>query len=237
MADFDLTGTFWSGACEGDTEALEADLPLIGKVLDVTRPALERWRVFQNAYYDLYNNGFGNFTDEYLNEKAETSRYEAFTDAVRHIEHPIPVGFTRYIDDYRDEVDREANQYPSMFDDGYWSQDDVDGLEAIGLVLLSSALDERKRANATKAQTLAERVAEIHYRPSDAEAINDVITRITEVEATLRHIVRVGGNLSDDVIENVGGIHEGRSRGIMVVTARQLANSALTKLGCAEEKL
>lgn len=55
--------------------------------------------------------------------------------------------------------------------------------------------------------------------PKDAE--------IARLRGALTAITKLGGNLSDERIENVGGPNEGRSRGIMYVGARQIAQEAL----------
>lgn len=50
-----------------------------------------------------------------------------------------------------------------------------------------------------------------------------------EMLEALKEIASLGGNLPDSAIENVGGINEGRSRGIMYATARQIATAAIAK--------
>lgn len=55
--------------------------------------------------------------------------------------------------------------------------------------------------------------------PRDAE--------IARLRGALEAISRLGGNLSDEALENVAGPNEGRSRGIMYVGARQIALQAL----------
>jgi hypothetical protein len=51
--------TFWAGK-EGDkVSALQKLIPMQGKVPNgrTTNRALEDWRMLQNMYYDIYNNG------------------------------------------------------------------------------------------------------------------------------------------------------------------------------------
>ena len=45
--------------------------------------------------------------------------------------------------------------------------------------------------------------------------------------AALQSIASLGGNLTDDNLENVGGINDGRDRAIKYVAARQIALAAI----------
>ena len=64
---------------------------------------------------------------------------------------------------------------------------------------------------------------ELEQQRSDADRLR----------AALEAIVNIAGNLSDERVENVNGINDARSRALMVVTARQIAQNALAK---GEEK-
>lgn len=46
-------------------------------------------------------------------------------------------------------------------------------------------------------------------------------------KAALEAITRIAGNLSDAAVENVNGVNDARSRALMVVTARQIAERGL----------
>lgn len=48
-----------------------------------------------------------------------------------------------------------------------------------------------------------------------------------KMRAALEAITNIAGNLSDEVVEAVGGINDARSRALMVVAARQIAKDAL----------
>lgn len=67
-SEVDYANTYW---CEkGKHEALDEKLrklvPGIGEVENADRnPALERYRVASNCYYDLYNNGLCNMAKEF----------------------------------------------------------------------------------------------------------------------------------------------------------------------------
>lgn len=60
--------TYWSedGAHQAKADVLEKMIPAEGEVPDASRnPALKRFRVASNIYYDLYNNGLANCTTEF----------------------------------------------------------------------------------------------------------------------------------------------------------------------------
>lgn len=65
----DYANTYW---CQkGKHEALDKELrklvPSYGKVENAdSNPALEKYRVASNCYYDLYNNGLGNRAEEFI---------------------------------------------------------------------------------------------------------------------------------------------------------------------------
>ena len=73
--------------------------------------------------------------------------------------------------------------------------------------------------------------------PKDMEinALNNKIADqqlvINQLIAGLYAITTIAGNLSDMRVEAVGGINDGKSRAIMVVTARQIAVETLNKAG------
>lgn len=50
-------------------------------------------------------------------------------------------------------------------------------------------------------------------------------------KAALEAITRIAGNLTDEAVEAVGGINDARSRALMVITARQIAQNALAEKG------
>lgn len=58
-----MENTYWGGNGRYQTlaDALHKRIPTMGPVVDVkNNPALERFRIAMNCYYDLYNNGLGN---------------------------------------------------------------------------------------------------------------------------------------------------------------------------------
>lgn len=77
------------------------------------------------------------------------------------------------------------------------------------------------------------------FHPGEDQSFDDWAADILETAAAadaapdmlaaLKAIASLGGNLSDDAIENVGGANEGRSRGIMYASARKLALAAIAK--------
>jgi hypothetical protein len=46
-------------------------------------------------------------------------------------------------------------------------------------------------------------------------------------KAALESITKVAGNLSDEMVESIGGVNDGKSRALMVVIARKTALEAL----------
>ena len=58
-----MTNTYWNenGKYQDLVPKLQALIPIMGEVENARKnPALERFRVASNCYYDLYNNGLGN---------------------------------------------------------------------------------------------------------------------------------------------------------------------------------
>jgi hypothetical protein len=64
MSDVNYAETYWSE--KGKHEELVVALTKLMPVLDpIANPALEKFRVASNCYYDLYNNGLGNKAQEF----------------------------------------------------------------------------------------------------------------------------------------------------------------------------
>ena len=71
------------------------------------------------------------------------------------------------------------------------------------------------------------------------EIVNAVSSLCNELErqrsdadrlrAALEAIVNIAGNLSDERVESVNGVNDARSRALMVICARQIAQNALAK--------
>lgn len=71
---------------------------------------------------------------------------------------------------------------------------------------------------------------------ADDEAAARIIVRALNADneadklrAALEAITGIAGNLTDEAVEAVGGVNEGKSRALMVVAARQIAKNALSK--------
>ena len=63
MINYD--NTYWNskGKFQAIADALQKKIPVSGEVADAKKnPALEKFRIAMNHYYDLYNNGLGNRT-------------------------------------------------------------------------------------------------------------------------------------------------------------------------------
>lgn len=61
MTEFSATNCLWNSRREWDIDALQALVPSSGSVSGKSNRALELFRQFANAYYDIYNNGGGNW--------------------------------------------------------------------------------------------------------------------------------------------------------------------------------
>lgn len=59
--------------------------------------------------------------------------------------------------------------------------------------------------------------------------IVDAVNNHSRYKAALEAIANIAGNLTDEAVEAVGGVNDGKSRALMVVAARQIAKNALSK--------
>lgn len=64
---------------------------------------------------------------------------------------------------------------------------------------------------------------------ANARFIVRAVNNHERYKAALEAITRIAGNLTDEAVEAVGGVNDARSRALMVVVARQIANKALTE--------
>lgn len=68
---------------------------------------------------------------------------------------------------------------------------------------------------------------------NEASANQDLIVNAVnhhhKYKAALEAITRIAGNLTDEAVESVGGVNDARSRALMVITARQIAQNALAE--------
>lgn len=190
MSQYSLENTFWNDRRSEDRDRLNEDIPVMGEIEDENRKALEHFRNFQNAYYDLYNNGFGNFADDAIGA-IKGDRYEKFVSAVHSVGEMLPNALKHFVEDTARSWDNDRN-YPSLFSDNYWTQAAVDQMERIGDKLIDAALEELN--NLGRVKCLTERLAEMHIRPSDRDEFNAVITALTDVGGLLADIAKQTGD-------------------------------------------
>jgi hypothetical protein len=84
MAETNYDHTYWNnkGKYPEIQEALSKLVPPLGKVKDAANnPALEKFRIASNCYYDLYNNGLCNRGEEF----EEVFGFDAFEVGEKHI--------------------------------------------------------------------------------------------------------------------------------------------------------
>lgn len=79
----DPTKTLWNNARQEDSDALAKLVPAEGRVEGKNNKALELYRQFANAYYDLHNNGGGNWQNHSLNFRRVCKAYGVEPISVR----------------------------------------------------------------------------------------------------------------------------------------------------------
>ena len=117
--------TYWShkGKYPATQEALAALVPAEGEVKDhENNPALEKFRIAANCYYDLYNNGLCN-------------RWEEFEEVF---------GFVGpYREEEADEDDDDSRSYYIDNDETWWTQANIDRVEdGINVIILAAAKEQ-----------------------------------------------------------------------------------------------
>jgi hypothetical protein len=103
-------------------------------------------------------------------------------------------------------------------------------LQMAGLKGQLGILEKRKGEACKRLEELWPKVFMGEKKARDAANLDTALAALELAEVALEAVTRIGGNLSDKGIEAVGGIHDAKSRALMVVIARAEARRGLEQI-------